>query len=563
MSFFHLIEILVLFAFLLCLTPLLGRYMYKTFTAERPPAYFLLGWLENLCYWISGINPREEMTWKTYAKTLIAFNFLGFFAVFFLQLFQQYLPLNPQNLPATSWDLAFNTAASFMTNTNWQSYSGESTLSYLTQMLGLTVQNFLSAATGLAVLLALIRGLTRKTSETIGNFWFDLVRSVVYLFLPLSIIFAIFLAGEGVIQSISPYVEVTTLENAKQTIPLGPVASQEAIKILGTNGGGFFSANSAHPFENPTYLTNFFQTLGLLLIPAASVYMYGIMINSKRHGWLLLFAMAVLWIGGLIIALYSEHLSNPVLDAYPLFEGKESRFGISNSILWSITTTASANGSVNAMISSHSPIAGGIALFNIMIGELAFGGIGVGLCAMIKFALLTVFISGLMVGRTPEYQGKKIEVGEMQWAMLAILSPAVLILTGAGISSILPTALSSLGNQGPHGLTEILYAFSSAAGNNGSAFAGLNSNTDYYNISLGITMILGRLSIIIPSLGLAGHLAKKKITPLSVGTFSTNTGLFFILLIFIIIIQGALTFFPAFSLGPIAEQLLMMKGRTF
>lgn len=537
--------------------------MANVFSGKETYMHPPLRWLEKLCYRISGINPRQEMSWKVYAQTLILFNFFGFLSVFFLQLLQYYLPLNPQNFPATSWQQSFDTAISFVTNTDWQTYEGETTLSYLTQMLGLTVQNFLSAATGMAILLSFIRGIIRKTSNTIGNFWVDLVRTVVYLLLPFSIIFAIVLVSEGVIQTISPYVEVSTLENAKQTIPLGPVASQVAIKQLGTNGGGFFNTNSAHPFENPSAISNFLEMFAMIIIPAALVYMYGVMIGSKRHGWLLFFAMFLLWAVGLSLAMYSEHIHNPVLDVYPVLEGKETRLGQTNSILWTVTTTATANGSVNAMISSLSPLAGGIAMFNLMVGELIFGGIGVGLCSLLMYVLLTVFLSGLMVGRTPEYLGKKIEKREMQWVILAVLAPGSLILIGSGISADLPAVLSSLGNQGPHGLSEILYAFSSTSANNGSSFAGLNDNTNYFNITFGLIMLLGRLSIAIPSLAIAGLLAQKKAIPPSTGTFSTNSLLFFILLISVILIQGALTFFTAHCLGPIVEFLLMLRGESF
>lgn len=560
---FEWLQLLFFAGCFICLTPLLGTYIANVFTGKASFAYRTLGWLENLSYRIGGMNPDEEMSWTEYGKALLLFNFLGFITLFLLQLIQGVLPLNPQNFGATSWPLAFNTAISFTTNTNWQAYAGETTLSYLTQMLGLTSHNFLSAATGMAALLTLIRGFTRKTVDTIGNFWVDLVRTVVYLLLPLAIIMSVVLVGEGVIQTFSPYIEVTTLENAKQTIPLGPVASQIAIKQLGTNGGGFFNANSAHPFENPTVFSNFLEMLALVLIPAASVYAYGRMIGSIKHARLLFLTMVILWAAGLLIAFSSEHLHNPVINAYPILEGKETRFGITDSLLWSVSTTATANGSVNAMLSSLSPLAGGIAMFNIMLGELIFGGVGVGLCSMIMMTLLTVFLSGLMVGRTPEYLGKKIEKREMQWVVLAVVMPGALILIGAGISSVLPVALSSLGNQGPHGLSEILYAFTSCAGNNGSSFSGLNANTDYYNLSLGVVMLFARVSIILPSLAVAGLLAKKKPTALSVGTFSTDSLLFVILLLGIILTVGALTFFPALSLGPIVEHLLMLEGESF
>ena len=436
-------------------------------------------------------------------------------------------------------------------------------MSYLTQMLGMTVQNFASAATGSAVLIAFIRGITRKSSQTIGNFWVDLTRTIVYLLLPFCFIFALFLISQGVVQTLNPYVEAKTLENETQTIPLGPVGSQIAVKQLGTNGGGYFNANSAHPFENPTPLTNFLETFAIFLIPAAATYMYGLMVKSRKQGIVIFLVMLALWIGGLGVALFSESSFNPVMEINPVLEGRETRVGTADSILWSITTTGTSNGSVNNMLSSLSPLAGGMALLNIMMGEVIFGGVGVGLCGMLMFVLLTVFLSGLMVGRTPEYLGKKIEKTEMQWVVLAILMPPALILLGAGLSSILADALSSLGNSGPHGLTEILYAFSSAAGNNGSAFAGLNANTLYYNLGLGFVMLAARLAILIPSLAIAGTLANKKVLAPSIGTFSTDTLLFGILLFSVILIVAALTFFPALSLAPIVEQILMLRGHSF
>lgn len=503
------------------------------------------------------------MKWSEYGKALLYFNFFGLIGLFCIQLLQDRLPLNPQSFPAVAWPSALNTAVSFTTNTNWQSYAGESTMSYLTQMLGLASQNFLSAATGMAVLVALTRGFTRKNMETIGNFWVDLVRTILYLLLPLSILMAAFLIGEGVVQTFSPYVEISTLEGGKQTVPLGPAASQVAIKQLGTNGGGFFNTNSAHPFENPTALSNLVEMLAILLIPAASVYAYGIMIHSKKHAMLLILVMFTMWLCGNAVSRYSEGIANPVFDGITVLEGQETRFGVMNSVLWTTSTTATSNGSVNAMISSLSPLTGGVALFNIMLGELIFGGIGVGLCSMIMFILLTVFLSGLMVGRTPEYFGKKIEKREVQWMMLAILLPSSMILIGASLASVYPAALESLLNQGPHGLSEILYAFSSAAGNNGSAFAGLNAGSDFYNLSLAVVMLLGRISIILPSLAIAGLLAKKNRSPDSAGTFSTHSLLFAVLLFGVILLIGGLTFFPALSLGPIVEHLLMLEGRTF
>lgn len=556
-------EFLFLVVTLLILVPLLGHYIANVFTRNTPPFYYAFGHLEEFCYRAAGIHSQEEMTWTTYAKSLLAFNLIGFIFLFLLLLLQGHLPLNPQTFPGLSWALAFNTAVSFVTNTNWQAYAGETTLSYLSQMLGLTVQNFLSASTGLAVFLALSRGLVRKNMSTIGNFWSDLVRSIVYLFLPLCIVFALLLVSQGVIQNFSPYAEITTLENATQTIPMGPVASQIAIKQLGSNGGGFFNANSAHPFENPTPLTNYLETLAILLIPAALLYAYGLLVHSQKHAWLLIGVVSFMCVLGTGISIYLEHSPNPILNIYPLLEGKEIRFGVDNSIFWATSTTATSNGSVNASLTSLSPLAGGIALVNILLGEVLFGGVGVGVCSLLMFTILTVFLSGLMVGRTPEYLGKKIEMREMLWVVLAILLPGALILIGTGISCALPLALTSLGHAGPHGLTEILYAFSSAAGNNGSAFASLDSNTNYYNIVLGLVMIAGRVSIVWPSLALAGLLAKKRITPTSLATFSTQSLLFAFLLGGVILIIGALTYFPVLCLGPIVEQLLMRQGQTF
>lgn len=557
------LELVAYILLLLAAAPLLGRYMAFIFSDGEKTTLPVFGWLEKKIYIFCGIDPVEEMGWKEYAKALLLFNGFGLIFLFLLQLLQGILPLNPQSFPGVKLDLAWNTAISFVTNTNWQAYGGENTMSYLTQMMGMTVQNFCSAATGNAVLLALIRGLMRSQSKTIGNFWSDLTRTVLYLLLPLSIIFSLFLASEGVPQTLNPYVEATTLENHIQTIPLGPVASQIAIKQLGTNGGGFFNANSSHPFENPTPLTHFFEAFALLLIPAASVFMYGAILKLPRQAIVIFLVMSCLWVGGLGISLYSESIINPVLSYHPILEGKETRFGLINSILWTVGTTATSNGSVNSMIESLSPLSGGVALFNMMIGEVIFGGVGVGLCAMLMFALLTVFLSGLMVGRTPEYLSKKIEKGEMQWVMLAIIAPSTMILIGSGVASLVPEALASLGTKGPHGLSVLLYAFSSAAGNNGSAFAGLNANTTFYNIFLGFIMLLSRLAILIPSLAIAGSLAQKRSVASSSGTFGTDTPLFGSLLCAVILIVGGLTFFPALSLGPIVEHIIMLRGGGF
>jgi K+-transporting ATPase ATPase A chain len=522
-----------------------------------------LGWLENLSYRITDIDPEKEMTWPVYAKNLITFNLFGAFFLFLILIFQAYLPLNPQNFAGLSWDLALNTAISFMTNTNWQAYEGESTLSYTSQMSGLTVQNFLSAATGSAVLMAFIRGFVRKSSGTIGNFWADMVRSVIYLLLPLSIIFSLCLVGQGVVQTLSPYQTIETLEQGQQVIPLGPVASQIAIKQIGTNGGGFFNANSAHPFENPTALSNLFEILLVVAIPAAMVYSYGLLIGSLRHAFILLGSNFFLLLCGLAISLYSESMINPVLDANPVWEGKEVRIGNAQSVFWAMVTTVTSSGSVNTMHESLSPLTGGIALFNMMLGEVVFGGVGVGHSSLLIFVLMTVFLSGLMVGRTPEYKGKRFSKKDIQWIVVAISVPNILILLGAGMSCILPHGLASLSTLGPHGLTEMLYAFTSATMNNGSAFAGINANTSYLNLILAALMLLGRLAIIIPSLAIAGSFSAKQTSMESSGTLSTNSILFGILLISVILMVGGLTYLPALSLGPVVEQLLMLEGKAF
>ena len=551
------IQILFFFALLIGLTPVLGNYMSKVFMGQNHFMLPVFGWLEKLTYKFIGINPDEETNWKSFTFSLLQFNLIGFAFVFLIQLFQGYLPLNPANLPNVSWHSAFNTAVSFVTNTNWQGYAGETTLSYFVQMIGLTVQNFVSAATGIAVLLALIRGISRKTTDQLGNFWTDITRSILYVLLPLSILFAVVLVGQGVVQNFKSYETVQTLQGATQVIPMGPAASQIAIKQLGTNGGGFFNANSAHPFENPTPFSNFLEMLFILLIPAALTYTYGKMVGSTRQGWTIFTAMLILLVVGLSISLYAEYSSNPIFGNLPLMEGKETRFGITNSVLWSTVTTAASNGSVNAMHDSLSPLAGMVAMINLMLGEIIFGGVGAGLYGMVIFIILTVFIAGLMVGRSPEYLGKKIEAFEVQMAIIAVLAPSFVILLFTAWASVSNSGLSGLNNAGPHGFSEILYAFSSAAGNNGSAFAGLNANTVFYNLTLGLGMLIGRFGIIIPVLAIAGNMAKKKITPPSAGTFHTDNGLFIGLLIAVILIVGGLTFFPALSLGPIIEHLRM------
>jgi potassium-transporting ATPase potassium-binding subunit len=559
----ELIQVVLYLIALIALTPVLGRYMAKVYLNEPFRMKPVLSWLENLVYRVSRIDLNEEMNWKTYTVSLLLLNFFGFMIIFLLMIFQRNLPFNPQHLPGTSWHLALNTAVSFMTNTNWQSYSGESTLSYLVQMMGLTVQNFLSASTGMAVFVALMRGLTRKTTSHLGNFWVDLTRSVVYILLPLSVILALLLAGQGVVQSFSPYIKATTLEGSQQIIPMGPAASQIAIKQLGTNGGGFFGVNSAHPFENPTPFSNFLEMLAILLIPAALTFTYGRFAGSNRKGWTLFIVMFALFIVGLIASLYSEYGFNSVLHTAGSLEGKETRFGIANSVLWSVATTSASNGSVNAMHDSLSPISGMIAMFNIMLGEVIFGGVGAGLYGMIIFIILTVFISGLMVGRTPEFLGKKVEAYEVKMAIIAVLAPSLVILLFSAWACVIPAGLKGLNTAGPHGLSEILYAFSSAGGNNGSAFAGLGTNTVFYNVILAIGMLIGRFGVILPVMAIAGTMAGKKITPSSSGTFRTDSWIFGIILISVILIVGGLTFFPALALGPLVEHFLMISGLTF
>jgi K+-transporting ATPase ATPase A chain len=558
-----LIQVFLFFALLTGLTPILGNYMYKVFSGEKHFMLPVLGWLERLTYKFSGVNSDEETNWKSYTFGLLLFSFIGFVFVYLIQVFQAHLPLNPANLPNVSWHSAFNTSVSFMTNTNWQGYAGETTLSYFVQMIGLTVQNFVSAAAGIAVLLALIRGIARKTTDKLGNFWTDLTRTTLYVLLPLSILFAIVLVGQGVVQNFKHYETVQTLQGAQQVIPMGPAASQIVIKQLGTNGGGFFNSNSSHPFENPTPFSNLLEMLFLLLIPAALTFTYGKMVGSTRQGWTIFSAMLILLIAGLSISLYAEYSANPVFGHLHLMEGKETRFGIVNSVLWSTCTTAVSNGSVNAMHDSLSPIAGMIAMINLMLGEIIFGGVGSGLYGMVVFIIITVFIAGLMVGRTPEYLGKKIEAFEVQMAIIAILLPNLVIQLFSAWASVSTYGLSSLNNAGPHGFSEILYAYSSAAGNNGSAFAGLNANTVFYNLTIGFGMLIGRFGVIIPVMAIAGSMARKKVTPLSAGTFRTDNGLFIGLLIAVILIVGGLTHFPALALGPVVEHLLMNMGITF
>jgi K+-transporting ATPase ATPase A chain len=539
---------------LIVTAPFLGQYIASVFSDKK--RLHKLDFLENFIYKCAKIDTATEMHWTTYLYSLLLLNILGIIVLFLLQLFQNILPLNTAHLSAVNPLLAINTAVSFVTNTNWQAYSGESTLSYGVQIFGLTVQNFLSAATGMAVMAALARGLSRSESRTIGNFWVDITRAVLYIFLPLSCVLALILVSQGVIQTFRPPAEVHTLSGVVQAIPLGPAASQIAIKQLGTNGGGFFGVNSAHPFENPTPLTNFLEMIAIFLIPAAQVIAFGLLINNKRHGFLLFTVMLLLLTSGFTVALYGE-MHSP--DNFLHLEGKETRFGTTMSVLWETVTTAASNGSVNAMHDSMSPLAIFVALVNMMLGEIIFGGAGSGLYGMVIFVILTIFLSGLMIGRTPQYLGKKIESREMKWTMVALLTPNIIILLGTSCALLVPAAQSCIYNPGIHGLTETLYAFTSAAANNGSSLAGLSVNNPFYNVGTAIAMLAGRYGVIIPVCAIAGSFALKTTARRSEGDFRTDTPLFAIVLVISIIIVGALTFVPVLLLGPIAEHLLYMK----
>ncbi len=562
---FQLVFFIVLF--LLLAWPL-GRYMAAVYTGKRTWLDPVLNPLEKLFYRLSGVDPNHEMGWKEYAVSFMVFNILGIVVLFLIQIVQGHLPLNPQHFPGLKWDLALNTAVSFITNTNWQAYGGETTMSYLTQMSGLAVWNFLSPAVAMAVLIALIRGLVRRQASSIGNFWVDLTRSVLWILLPLAIVLALAFASQGVIQNLHPYVTAHTLEGAQQTIAVGPVASQEAIKDLGTNGGGFFNVNSAHPFENPSPVTNLLTMLALILIPAGLVFTYGHMVGDRRQGHAILGAMLIMFVIFLGVCYWSEATGDPLVSALHVssptaMEGKEVRFGIADSALFATTTTATGNGSVNAMHDSLTPLGGFIPMLQLKLGEIVFGGVGSGMYAMLAFLFISVFIIGLMVGRTPEYLGKKIESMEMKMGILAILLPSTCILIGSAIASVTKVGTSSLQNAGPHGLSEILYAFASSAGNNGSAFAGLNANTFFYNLSLAFTMFIGRFGVLIPMLVIAGTMVEKKTVPAGPGTFQTNGVFFTTLLVCVVLIIGALTFFPALALGPLVEHLLMWTGKVF
>ena len=560
---------LLYLALLLGLAFPLGGFMARVLEGQRTFLHPVLGPIERGLYRLMGIREDEDMGWKAYAWSITIIKLLGLVAVFLLMKTQASLPLNPEHQANVATDLSFNTAVSFITNTNWQAYSGETTLSYLTQMLGLTVQNFLSAATGIAVLVALIRGITRRSVTGLGNACVDLVRSVLYILLPMALVFALFLVSQGVIQNLAAYVHTSS----GQVLAMGPAASQIAIKMLGTNGGGFFGANGAHPFENSSPLSNFTQMLAILLIPAALCLAFGQMVKDRRQGWALLAAMSLIFVGALSVCTQAEVVGNPALNRLAVsqvastvsgaeqpggnMEGKELRFGPGGSALWATATTAASNGSVNAMHDSFTPLGGLVPLWLMQLGEVVFGGVGSGLYGMLMFALVGVFIGGLMVGRTPEYLGKKVEAFEMKMASIAILLPCAAVLIGTAASVLNPSAMAAVSNPGPHGFTQILYAWSSSANNNGSAFAGLSVNTHFYNYGLALAMLLGRFGVFWPVLALAGSLVQKKHTPEGLGTLPTHTPLFVGVLIGVVLLVGALTFIPALALGPIAEQLAL------
>ena len=550
------------FALILLPAPWLGRFYYKVMEGQRTWLSVPLQPVEKLCYRFAGIDAQQQQTWQRYALALLAFNLAGFGVLFAILMLQGYLPLNPQHLPGQEWTLAFNTAVSFMANTNWQAYSGETSLSYLSQMAGLGVQNFLSAATGLAVLVALCRGISRRSASTLGNFWVDVTRATLYGLLPLALLLAVFLVWQGVPQTFAPYVDALTLQGNAQTIPLGPAASQIAIKQLGTNGGGFFGVNSAHPFENPTAWSNLFELAGILIVPVALVFTFGHYVKDLRQSRAILACMLTLLMLGLGLSLYAEQQPNPSLasamveQTAPL-EGKESRFGTTASVLWSVATTAASNGSVNAMHDSLNPLSGMVALVNMMLGEVIFGGVGAGLYGMLLNVLLTVFLAGLMIGRTPEYLGKKLQAREVRWLVASLLVMPVGVLVLGAIAVSLPGPAAAVSNPGPHGFTQLLYAYTSASANNGSAFAGLSANTAFHNLMLALGMLLGRFGYILPVLALAGALASKNASAPSADSFATHGLLFITLLTVTLLIVGGLTFLPVLALGPIAEHLNM------
>ena len=553
------IQIALFCAIVLALTPFLGGYMTRVFNGEQTWFTPVLRPLEAFLYRVSGVAEKHEQHWTSYTVSMLLFHVGGFVLLYGLMRLQAILPFNPAGQDAVAPDLAFNTAASFVTNTNWQNYGGESTMSYLVQMLGLTHQNFLSAATGIVLAVALIRGFARASVRTVGNFWVDVTRCTLYVLLPICVPLALILVWLGMPQTLGPYVDATTLEGVRQTIAVGPVASQVAIKMLGTNGGGFFNANAAHPFENPDAISNFLQMISIFALGAALTNVFGRMVGNERQGWALLSAMGVLFLAGVLVTYWAEASGTPMLDGLGLtggnMEGKEVRFGIAASALFAVITTAASCGAVNAMHDSFTALGGMVPLINIELGEIIVGGVGAGLYGMLLFAVLTVFVAGLMVGRTPEYVGKKIEAKEVKMAMLAILILPLVILGFTAVAVVYPPAAASMANAGPHGFTEVLYAYSSQAGNNGSAFAGLSGNTPFYNLSGAMTMLVGRFLMIIPAMAIAGSLAQKKLVAASSGTFPTTGGLFVGLLVGVILIMGGLTFFPALVLGPVAEHL--------
>ena len=568
-------QIVLYLGLLLLLVKPVGLYMARVFNGERTFLDPLLRPLERGVYRLCGVDPTREQHWAAYATGMLVFNLAGTLLLYGLQRLQHVLPLNPQGFPAVPPDLAFNTAISFATNTNWQAYSGETTMSHLLQMAGLAVQNFASAATGIALAIAMIRGFARQSAQTVGNFWVDVTRCVLWVLLPLSFVLALLLVWQGTPQNFKPDVAVTTLEGTTQTIPQGPVASQEAIKQLGTNGGGFFNANCAHPYEDPTPLANLFNMIAILAIAAALTSTFGRMVGDPRQGWALLATMMLLLAIGIGVTYWAEAKGHPALASLGIdthassgqsggnMEGKEVRFGIANSALFATVTTAASCGTVNGMHDSFTPLGGMIPMINILLGEVILGGVGSGLYGMLLFALLAVFIAGLMVGRTPEYVGKKIQGKEVTMAVLAIILLPLSILGLAALASVHPAGLRGPLNAGPHGFGEILYAYTSATGNNGSAFAGLSANTSFYNVTLGLAMVIGRFFVIVPMMAIAGSLAGKKTVPVSAGTFPTHGATFVALLVAVILVVGGLTFFPALSLGPIVEHLMMSAGKTF
>jgi potassium-transporting ATPase potassium-binding subunit len=562
------LQILLFFATVLALTKPLGIYMFRVFERERTFLDPILEPVERLIYRLSGVRPDQEQRWTTYTIAMLLFSLVGLIVLYAIQRVQHLLPLNPQGLGPISEDSSFNTAVSFTSNTNWQSYTPESTMSYLTQMAGLTFHNFVSAATGIVLAVALVRGFARHEAKTIGNFWVDLVRCTLWILLPICILVTPILVWQGVPQNLNPYVAAKTVEGADQTIAQGPVASQEVIKELGTNGGGFFNANSAHPYENPTPLTNLIEMVLIFAISAALTYTFGRMVRDQRQGWALFAAMAVLFFAGVTVAYWSEASGNPAFVKAGIdpgggnMEGKEVRFGLANSALWAVVTTDTSCGAVNSMHDSYTPLGGMIPLVNMQLGEVVFGGVGSGLYGMLLFAILSVFIAGLMVGRTPEYLGKKIEAKEVTMAVLAILVVEGAILGFTALASVSPAGLAGPLNKGPHGFSEILYAYSEGAGNNGSAFAGLSANTVFYNLTIGLDMLFGRFLMIVPTMAIAGALVKKKLVPASSGTFPTTSPLFVALVVGVILIVGGLTFFPALALGPIVDHLYMVAGKV-